>query len=182
MTIYQLAIVQAIHRWDVSAFLRVNRRLHSATWLKSAQALSHTADGWGYLFIPLVLMLWSPAQGQTFFMVSLVAFAIERSLYFAMKKGFKRRRPPQAIPGVESFIIASDEFSFPSGHTSGAFLMTTLSCIYISPLLAIAYVWASSIAACRVILGVHFPSDTLMGAIIGSAVALLSSLLLPPLL
>ena len=182
MTIYDIAIVQAIHRWDVSTFLKVNKRLRDKYWLKAAETLSHTADGWGYLLIPLVLMMWSPQQGKMFFVVSAVAFLIERSIYFTLKNSLKRRRPPQAIPGFKSFIIASDEFSFPSGHTSGAFLMVTLACIYISPLLAIAYIWAMCIGACRIILGVHFPTDTAMGAIMGSSVAILTSILLPNLL
>ena len=124
------------------------------------------------------MYLWSPSQGKQFFLVTLIAFGIERLMYLIIKKGFKRRRPPQAIPGFKSIIIASDEFSFPSGHTSGAFLMVTMASIYISPLFAFAYIWAASIGACRVILGVHFPTDTFMGAFMGTSVAVITSSLL----
>lgn len=175
-------IVKNIHRWDVSTFLRLNRYVSRTSLGESAATLSHTADGWGYLFIPLAMCFWSLELGKQFFIVTLTAFIIERCFYLALKKGFKRRRPPQAIPGFKSKIIASDEFSFPSGHTSGAFLMVTMCCLYISPLLAIAYIWAAAIGCCRVILGVHFPTDTFMGALMGSSVALLTSILLPPFL
>ncbi len=169
---------QNIHRWDVTTFLRFNRFVCNKTWASGARMLSHTADGWWYLLLPLFMYLYSTPEGFTFLLATLVAFIIERLIYFAIKKGFKRRRPPQAIPGFQSKIIASDEFSFPSGHTSGAFLMATLACLYISPLMAIAYIWAASIGACRVILGVHFPTDTFMGALIGTSVALLTYSLL----
>lgn len=173
-----LHIIEGIQRWDVTTFLRCNRLLSQTAWVDAARMLSKTADGWGYLLIPMVLYIWSPSHGKQFFVVSLVAFAVERILYLIMKKGFKRRRPPQAIPGFKATIIASDEFSFPSGHTSGAFLMATMASIYISPIMAIAYIWAASIGACRVILGVHFPTDTFMGAFIGTSVAVITSSLL----
>ncbi len=34
------------------------------------------------------------------------------------------------------------------------------------------YLWASCVAMSRVILGVHFPGDTVAGALMGSSIAL----------
>lgn len=175
-------LVENIHRWDVTTFLRCNRLIRKTGWVDAARALSRTGDGWLYVVIPLVVLMLSPAVGKQLISVTALAFALERGLYFIMKKSFKRQRPPQAIPGFKSTIIASDEFSFPSGHTSGAFLMATLCIMYISPYLGIAYLWAASIGACRVILGVHFPTDTFMGAFIGTTVALFTSTLIAPII
>ena len=100
------------------------------------------------------------------------AFAIERPLYFILKKSCKRRRPPAAIPGFTSIITASDEFSFPSGHTCGAFLFVTLLCALWGLWLAPLYLWAAFVGLSRVILGVHFPTDIFMGAILGIGIGL----------
>lgn len=66
--------------------------------------------------------------------------------------------------------------SFPSGHTSSAFnLATSLSLEYprwyvILP----SFVWAGTVAYSRMYLGVHYPSDVLIGALIGSGTAYLT--------
>jgi len=112
----------------------------------------------------------NPVQGRTFFMLAALAFAIERIAYYVLKKNLKRRRPPAAIPGFKSLITPSDEFSFPSGHTSGAFLFTTLCVLWFGTVALPLYIWASLVGFSRVLLGVHFPGDILAGATIGTGV------------
>ncbi|MGV6806692.1 MAG: phosphatase PAP2 family protein [bacterium] len=41
-----------------------------------------------------------------------------------------------------------------------------------------AYIWATMVALSRVVLGVHFPLDTVAGAILGSTVSLITCALL----
>jgi len=144
----------------------------SESWLaQRARLLSRTADGHLYVVFGLLLGL-SPAGGGAFFHHIALAYALERSLYWVMKNSLRRKRPYDALPGFRSQIIASDEFSFPSGHTSAAFLFVTLVVLHLGPLALPLYLWAASIAMCRVYLGVHFPSDTVMGALLGTAIAL----------
>lgn len=66
--------------------------------------------------------------------------------------------------------------SFPSGHTTEAFaLATTLSLAYPKwYIIAPVYSWASAVGYSRMHLGVHYPSDVLMGAIVGVSCAYLS--------
>ncbi len=98
--------------------------------------------------------------------------AVERLLYVVFKNKLKRRRPQDYMPGFKSLIRASDKFSFPSGHSSAAFcLATTTGIVFGGPFIAL-YIWASCVALSRVVLGVHFPGDTVAGALLGSGVAL----------
>jgi undecaprenyl-diphosphatase len=113
----------------------------------------------------------------------LLAFLIERPLYFVLKNSFKRNRPAAALDNFVSVIIPSDKFSFPSGHTSAAFMMATLISYFSQSftdvsLIVLLYLWATTIGFSRVILGVHFPTDTLMGAVLGVSTALFSLQLL----
>ncbi|MCB1845501.1 MAG: phosphatase PAP2 family protein, partial [Halioglobus sp.] len=65
--------------------------------------------------------------------------------------------------------------SFPSGHTSAAFLLATaLTITYQEPAVAMCG-WAGLVALSRVILGVHYPGDTLAGAVMGSGIALFTA-------
>ena len=99
-----------------------------------------------------------------------IGFAIERLVYFVCKKSFKRNRPPEAIPGYNSVIEPSDKFSFPSGHTSAAFLVTC-AVVSVYPSAAfLLYPWAICVGVARVMLGVHFPTDTVAGALMGQLI------------
>lgn len=174
MNIAKLTLLRQIHNWDVDVFQRWQMRADRARIMRFARKVSATADGWPYALFTLVYYLLDPETGYLLFQALAWAFLIERCLYLIMKNSFKRRRPPAALPDFRSFIVASDEFSFPSGHTSGAFLFVTCCLLVFGPVVLIAYAWAALVALSRISLGVHFPTDTVMGAIMGSSIALIS--------
>ncbi|TAL59944.1 MAG: phosphatase PAP2 family protein [Bacteroidetes bacterium] len=91
-----------------------------------------------------------------------------------MKYSFNRPRPFMTYP----FIIKKGEGggpSFPSGHTSSAFATaTSLSLCYPKWYVIVpSCLWASAVGYSRMALGVHYPSDVLVGAIIGVGSSLL---------
>ncbi|KGE03947.1 phosphatase PAP2 family protein [Pseudohaliea rubra] len=144
----------------------------SQSWLaQNARRVSRTADGHLYVILPLLLSMAGDA-GDRLLLATALAFAAERPVYWVLKNSLRRRRPAQALPGFTSTIIASDEFSFPSGHTSAAFLFSTLLCLQFGPLALPVYGWAMAVGMSRVYLGVHFPTDTLVGAALGMSLAL----------
>jgi len=89
-----------------------------------------------------------------------------------MKKAINRPRPYETYPDIEK-LSDGGSASFPSGHTSGAFsLATSLSLEYPKwYIIAPSYAWASAVAYSRMDLGVHYPSDVLMGAVVGAGSA-----------
>ena len=72
-----------------------------------------------------------------------------------------------SLNNVTRFIIPSDKFSFPSGHTSGAFLFSLLMSTFSFEIFCLLIPWAIGVGWARVMLGVHYPGDTLAGAILG---------------
>jgi membrane-associated phospholipid phosphatase len=93
----------------------------------------------------------------------------------SLKYSIKRDRPYVTYPDIEKLTPAG-KLSFPSNHTSFAFsLATSMSILYPKwYVIAPSFLWASSIAYSRLELGVHYPSDVLAGALIGSGTAWLS--------
>lgn len=91
-----------------------------------------------------------------------------------LKNVIKRERPYHTYTGIFPDKIESD-FAFPSGHTSSAFATATSLAIttkkwYIAvPALA----WSTGVGYSRIYLGQHYPSDVIMGAILGSGSALI---------
>lgn len=136
--------------------------------------VSRSADGELYLLIALSLGLFASA-GDVFLLHVLLAFAIERTVYWCMKNSLRRKRPADALANFQSHIVASDEFSFPSGHSCAAFLFVTVLLLHFGLWMLPLYLWSAAVAMSRVYLGVHFPTDTVVGAMLGVSIATATS-------
>lgn len=164
-----MRVLQGIQDFDGRMLLLLQQ---SNGWLaRHRRQISRSADGELYLALGLLIVVLAPS-GSPFLPHILAAYALERASYWILKNSLRRKRPAQSLPGFKSHIIASDEFSFPSGHTSAAFLFVTLLVMHFGPLMTPLYLWSAGVALSRIYLGVHFPSDTVMGAVLGTSIAL----------
>ena len=163
--------LQSIYQYDLRMLLWFMHRRHRQLWIAFARALSRSGDGLMQVLLPSLLVLLDRQTGSIVFIATAIAFAIERPLYWVLKNSCQRRRPPEAIPSFSSVIVASDRFSFPSGHTAAAFLLAATTTEHYPALALPMYLWASAVGVSRVILGVHFPTDILAGAVLGSGIA-----------
>jgi len=107
--------------------------------------------------------------------VTLTATDLNYGITTLIKYSVKRDRPFVTYPDIIKKSKAGSP-SFPSGHTSGAFASaTSVSLAYPKwYIIAPSFAWAGSVAYSRMHLGVHYPSDVLAGAIIGSGSAYIS--------
>ena len=170
-----MALLDSLQQAELNLLARIFRQGERRAVIPAARALSRSGDGYLHALLPLLLGLMGVPRWQDFALLVALALLVERLLYFSLKNSLRRKRPQEAVPGFRSLIMASDRFSFPSGHSSGAFLLATaLVILYGSALLPI-YIWAVCVALSRVLLGVHFPGDTLAGAMMGSAVAVVTA-------
>ena len=168
-----MKLLYSIHKYDVFMFTwLINARMYN-NLTKSSRYLSKTGDGQLYVIVAGTLY-WLEGIENLCLKAVLLAFLIERPAYFLLKNCLKRNRPEAALKNFRSIITPSDQFSFPSGHTSAAFMMATLFSYYFPPLTIYLYCWATLIGISRVVLGVHFPTDILVGVLLGISAALFS--------
>ncbi|MDX1341868.1 MAG: phosphatase PAP2 family protein [Reinekea sp.] len=163
--------LEPIQQFDLTLFQWCMARRRRELLTSLGRAVSKTADGWVYALFALGFAALSWPSHATFLKIYLLAFVSERLIYFVLKNSCRRNRPADAISGFHSFIVPSDKFSFPSGHTSAAFLFTVLASSQFPALLPFLLFWSVWVALSRVFLGVHFPTDTVVGAVLGSSVA-----------
>lgn len=141
--------------------------------IPAARLLSRTGDG----YMPVITMmvcysLSDPFYRQLAWQLT-VLFLIERAIYFVAKNTLRRQRPAETLVSFTALVVASDKFSFPSGHTSAAVLYAAIIYQHFPIIGACLLVWAAGVGASRVILGVHYPSDILAGASLGLSIATL---------
>lgn len=84
-----------------------------------------------------------------------------------------RPRPCDLFPAIELLIRRPASYSFPSGHSASSFSAAVVLFHGNRRLGILALLLAALIAFSRVFLFVHFPTDILTGALLGSSVALL---------
>ena len=91
------------------------------------------------------------------------------------KKSAPRLRPYQVFPQTNTILHPLKDPSFPSGHTTAAFAMLTPWMIAEPLLIPLLLPIGIGVALSRIYFGLHFPSDTVAGALLGSTTALLCS-------
>ena len=96
--------------------------------------------------------------------VVLAAFAANQ----ALKLVVRRRRPK--VEGLPPLIETMSQRSYPSAHATTSFAAAAALPLPAGPLYAVA----GAMALSRVYLGVHYPTDTVAGAALGSAIAALA--------
>jgi undecaprenyl-diphosphatase len=79
-----------------------------------------------------------------------------------------RTRPFDTVPGLEVLVSKPSSFSFPSGHACSSFCAAFVITRMRGKKGALVYIPAALIALSRIYVGVHYPSDILVGAIIGT--------------
>ncbi|MGD8172904.1 phosphatase PAP2 family protein [Vibrio sp. TRT 21S02] len=166
--------IDSIIKLDVTISLFCLQNRFSPSMARVSKAISHTGDGHLYVVIALIAWGYDTTHGTTFALAGLTAFAMELPIYWALKNGFKRRRPQELSLNLFTYITPSDQYSLPSGHTAAAFLMAVLLSHFYPACTGYAYFWALLIASSRVLLGVHFVTDVALGAVLGMTCAYLA--------
>ncbi len=175
MSLFQISLegmklLNNLYRYDLRLLLWCSTNRHKKLATQLAKLISKTGDGYLQILIPLSVYFFEPKYGSDFLSYTALAFAIQLPIYWLLKNTLKRKRPPEIIPYFESSIIASDRFSFPSGHSAAAFLLANLTALFYGTIAWPLYLWASLVALSRVVLGVHFPTDILAGIFLSTAI------------
>jgi undecaprenyl-diphosphatase len=137
------------------------------------QSVSRLGDGALWYALMLVPALLGGAKGLEAALHLALVGATSALLYRRLKHWTKRPRPCADDRRIRAWIAPLDEYSFPSGHTLHAVGFSLVACTFYPWLAWLLVPFTLSVAASRVVLGVHYPSDvaaaTLIGAAVGSA-------------
>jgi undecaprenyl-diphosphatase len=144
-------------------------------WLRACTlALTRLSDG-GIWLLAVLTLVASGDKGLNVLAAGAVAATLANLLLVLVKGRVARRRPcertrPRGFDVEPPIWFPSDRFSFPSGHALNAFTAGSLVALSF-PVLAIPVLaLAVSMAASRVVLGLHWLSDVLVSALAGTLI------------
>jgi undecaprenyl-diphosphatase len=140
-------------------------------------AATRFGDGWGWAALVPVLAAAGP-EARAALRAGLAAAAVSIAAFTALKHVFQRPRPCEVEPHPLFHVRPPDRFSFPSGHTMAAFAACTVLALQFPVLAPLCGLLAGAIAVSRVVLGLHYVSDVVVGALLGSVVGSAASLVL----
>jgi len=133
---------------------------------------SRLGDGplW-YLLIALLPLL-DPRDGSACALQMLGVGVLNLLIYRVLKRRVGRPRPFVACPEIRACTAPLDAFSFPSGHTLHAMAFAIVLAFHYPLSALVTGPFVLLVAASRMVLGLHYPSDVAVGAAIGLATSL----------
>jgi len=105
---------------------------------------------------------------------AMISITISTGIGKILKISVTRLRPFINIPNLNIKKIGIDKYSFPSGHTTGAFSLAVIIALYFPVFGFITLPLACFVGISRIYIGVHYPTDVIMGMFIGSLCSFLT--------
>lgn len=153
---------------DLRGALALHRAAARPWPLRLLTLCSRLADG--PLWVGLIALLALAGQGRRALLM-LALGALNLLVYYTLKRGTRRQRPFECSADIRACLKVPDAFSFPSGHTLHAFAFAALLSGFHPALAPLLWSFAVLVALSRVVLGLHFPSDVVVGALLGVGTA-----------
>lgn len=151
-------VMRRMNRWRGPRWFRV--------WMILATRLG---DGWVWYALGVLILLFGGRSRYVVLGSAGLAVTTGILLFRILKKVSRRKRPCELEPHCWAMILPPDQFSFPSGHSITAFSIAV--CVgHFYPAVEMPLLFlAASIAVSRIVLGMHFLSDVLVGSLLGAA-------------
>jgi undecaprenyl-diphosphatase len=153
-------LMRLVNRWPAPRWIRL--------WMICA---TRGGDGWLWYTVGAAILLFGGGARFAAVSAGMLAAGSGIAVFLSLKRAANRRRPCAFEPHCWATLLPPDQFSFPSGHTITAFAVA-VSLAHFYPDLTFGLLFcALSVAASRILLGMHFLSDVVAGAAIGMLLA-----------
>lgn len=173
--IYMNTFLQSVQNLDGEILLQIQLHLRTDMLTPLMKFVTFLGNGGWFWILCAVVLLAIPKTRKTGYaaVLSLIFGVIVTNLL--LKNIVARPRPFAEIEALIPLIAKPTDFSFPSGHTTASFAVALVMLRMLPKKIGIpAVVLAALVAFSRLYLGVHYPTDVLVGflvALMGSTVA-----------
>jgi undecaprenyl-diphosphatase len=155
-------LMRRVHNWRAPQWIRL--------WMIAS---TRGGDGWLWYFAIAAVLLYGGLERFIAACAAGTASALGIAVFLVLKPRTGRKRPCELEPHCWAQLLPPDQFSFPSGHSITAFAMATVLGLFYPSLMPGLLFCAVSIAISRIVLGMHFLSDVIVGSGIGAMIGYL---------
>jgi undecaprenyl-diphosphatase len=160
-------MLRSIDRRDQNLMRRLNG-WRPPRWVRMLVILATRAgDGWLWWMLGLIILVAGGDDRYHALEAASLSAACAVLLFLRIKKLTGRKRPCAVATHAWAILLPPDQFSFPSGHSMTAFAVAIPLGLYYPAMLPGVLFCAASIAASRVLLGMHYLSDVVAGSMLG---------------
>lgn len=168
---------EQLNRWDRELFVFLNSLgidNHDAFWIFVTQ-IEHWTPLY-LLFFSLFFVVYKWRKALIGIGLTILTFAITLAATDITKNVVGRLRPNNTpeIADLIRVLQTPDNFSFFSGHSAVSFAVTTFVVLALRhrfKWVYIFYIWPLLFILSRIFVGVHYPGDILVGALVGTLLA-----------
>jgi undecaprenyl-diphosphatase len=150
-------------------FMRRMQRWRAPRAIRAWMLLaSRLGDGWLWYAVGIAILLFGGDEHRRAFACGGTAVLVSILVFKVLKGISKRRRPCEIEPHCWATVSSRDQFSFPSGHAMTASAIAVCLGHFYPGWEIFLVLIAASIAASRIVLGMHFLTDVTVGCLIGA--------------
>ncbi len=150
-------LMHRVNRWRAPRWLRI--------WMVAA---TRGGDGWLWYAMGFIVLLFGGADRFRALASAGIATGAGVAVFLKLKRMCGRKRPCAMEPHCWARLLPPDQFSFPSGHTITAFAVAVALGSFYPDMQPGLFFCAASVAASRILLGMHFLSDVVAGGVLGA--------------
>jgi undecaprenyl-diphosphatase len=156
--------------------------LHHDGWEDAARAYAHLSEPLflaGVIALAVVGLILRRDRLLLGAALAVAASGVALAVAALLARLVDRPRPFVAHPQIHAFLAHAADPSFPSDHATAAFAIAAVLLVRFGRPALPVLLAAVALAASRVLIGLHYPTDVLAGAVIGTAAALAVCRLVP---
>lgn len=169
-----MRFIDAFYQFECQIFRGLNRHFDKRFLNFVFRNITRIGGAFFTIGITLLLLFITSNQSRSAAISSALALAVSHVPVQFVKKLFPRQRPYITLEKANFPSNPLKDHSFPSGHTTAIFSIVTPYILSAPGLAFVLLPLALSVGLSRIYLGLHYPSDVLAGAIIGTLVGSLA--------